>query len=230
MTILWRMRRRRWWIPTLVYVLVALLIGYGAATGVNGLLALSLSPKDLPPTTTLPVSAPKTVAPPTIDTFSMPANWRGDPLLVLAARTFQDAVEQATGTRPEVVDTDADFTVSRAPALPDGAYRLTTEGVAGSGRNGIADGLFAAADLIAGGEELPDLTSKPVVADLDYRFADYGAVGVEPDPQAWAAQDDYSHNSRQFADVILDAPPWIDPAGMRAATRDWKQYIDHIRA
>ena len=229
-TILWRMQRPRWWIPTLVYALVALLIGYAAATGVNGLLALSLSPKDLPPTTTVPVTATETVAPPSIETLAMPAGWRGDPLLVLAARTFQDAVEQATGTRPEVVAGAADFTASRAPELPDGAYRLTREGVAGSGRSGAADGLFAAANLIAGGAELPDLAGKPVVADLEYRFADYGAVGVEPDPQAWAAQDDYSHNSRQFAEVILDAPPWIDPAGMRAAARDWKRYIDHIRA
>ncbi|MEI2786230.1 MAG: hypothetical protein V9E82_11095 [Candidatus Nanopelagicales bacterium] len=137
------MQRPRWWIPTLVYALVALLIGYAAATGVNGLLALSLSPKDLPPTTTVPVTATETVAPPSIETLAMPAGWRGDPLLVLAARTFQDAVEQATGTRPEVVDGAADFTASRAPELPDGAYRLTREGVAGSGRSGVADGVFA---------------------------------------------------------------------------------------
>lgn len=224
------MRRPRWWIPTLVYLLVALLLGYGAALGVNGLLSLSLSAKDLPATAASTARAATPATAQQIATMSMPVGWQTDPLLRLAVRTFRDAVQEATGTVPRLVRDDADFVVRRAPGLPVGAYRVTRAGVAGNGRNGIADGLFAAADAVAGGAGLPDLGGAPVVADLEYRFADYGAVGVEPDPQAWAAQDDYSHNSRQFADVMLDAPPWIDPSGMREATRDWKQYIDHIRA
>ncbi len=94
----------------------------------------------------------------------------------------------------------------------------------------MANGMLAAATAIQAGEPLPDLTGLPVVPDLEYRFADYGAVGVEPDPQAWAEQDDYSHNSRQFADVVLSEPPWIDPVGLERVTQEWQDYIDHIRA
>lgn len=212
---------RRWWIPTLAYAIVALLVGYAAATGVNGMLALSMTPKELPKTPAVPVST--TVAPaPNIQTIRIPKAYKSDPLVRLALRDFR-----AAAGNPDVVDGAADFSVREAPALPEGGYRLTKQGVAGNGRNGIADGLFAAAAAISGGQPL--LTGT-VVADLEYRFADYGAVGVQPDPQAWAAQDDYSHNSRQFADVMLDRPPWVDPAGMAEVTREWKQYINHIRA
>jgi len=214
---------RRWWIPTLIYVVVALLVGYAVAVGVNGMLALSMAPKELPATPTVPVSVPAVGQAPDILTIRMPVGYQSDPLLRLALRDFRRAV----GTPTRVVSTPADFTVREAPSLPDGAYRLTNRGVAGNGRNGLADGLFAAADAIRSGQ--PMLTGT-VAADLEYRFADYGAVGVEPDPQAWAAQDDYSHNSRQFADVMLDHPPWVDPAGMAQVSKEWHQYIDHIRA
>lgn len=214
---------RRWWIPTLIYVVVALLVGYAVAVGVNGMLALSMAPKELPATPTVPVSVPAVGQAPDIQTIRMPVGYQSDPLLRLALRDFRRAV----GTPTRVVSTPADFTVREAPSLPDGAYRLTNRGVAGNGRNGLADGLFAAADAIRSGQ--PMLTGT-VAADLEYRFADYGAVGVEPDPHAWAAQDDYSHNSRQFADVMLDHPPWVDPAGMAQVSKEWHQYIDHIRA
>ncbi len=94
----------------------------------------------------------------------------------------------------------------------------------------MANGLLAAADAVAAGDPLPDLQGLPVVPDLEYRFADFGAVGVEPDPVRWSQQSDYSHNSNQFADVILAEPPYVDPEGLLAAERDWKQYVDHIRA
>ncbi|MBK6763156.1 MAG: hypothetical protein IPG68_07685 [Micrococcales bacterium] len=224
------MKRRRWWIGSLVYALVAILIGFGVATATNGLLALSIEPKQAQPTAPIPVSRVAAAAePPDIATVATPAGYRDDPLLVMAVVWFQDAVEASTGTRPRVVTGPADFTV-RTADLPAQAYRLGPVGVSGAGREGMANGLLAAADAIAGGTGLPDLAGAPVVPDLEYRFADFGAVGVEPDPQAWAAQDDYSHNSQQFADVILSKPPWVDPAGMERVTQEWQDYIDHIRA
>ncbi|MFN8184730.1 MAG: hypothetical protein U0R23_09940 [Candidatus Nanopelagicales bacterium] len=223
------MTRRRWWVPSLVYALVAILIGFGVATATNGLLALSIEPKQAQPTAPIRVS-PATAAaePPDIATVAMPAGYRDDPLLLMAVGRFQDAVA-TTGTRPRVVNGPADFTV-RTGDLPAQGYRLSANGVTGAGRQGMANGLLAAADAVAAGTGLPDLAGAPIVPDLEYRFADFGAVGVEPDPQAWAAQDDYSHNSRQFADVMRSEPPWVDPAGLARVTQEWKDYIDHIRA
>ena len=223
------MARRKWWIGSLVYALVAILIGFGVATATNGLLALSIEPKQAQPTAPIPVAQADRADPPDIATVAMPAGYRDDPLLVMAVGRFQDAVEARSGTRPRVVKGPADFTV-RSGALRAQAYRIGPDGVSGAGRQGMANGLLAAADAIAGGTGLPDVTGAPVVPDLEYRFADFGAVGVEPDPQAWAAQDDYSHSSRQFADVMLSEPPWVDAAGLSRVTQEWKDYIDHIRA
>ena len=220
---------KRWWVPTTVYLIVAVLLGYGVAQATNSLLGLSMSPKDLPASAPIAVSGNPALRTPVIDTVAMPAGWRADPLLRLAWRIFREALT-SDGSRPRLVRQEADFTVRADSSLPKGSYLLTRKGIRGGGREGLADGLFAAADAVSGGQELPDLADKPVVADLEYRFADYGAVGVEPEPQAWAAQDDYSHNSRQFAGVMLDEAPWIDPAGMARAKLDWKRYIDHIRA
>ena len=81
------MKRRRWWIGSLVYALVAILIGFGVATATNGLLALSIEPKQAQPTAPIPVTrVAAAVAPPDIATVAMPAGYRDDPLLVMAAR------------------------------------------------------------------------------------------------------------------------------------------------
>ncbi|HQR79425.1 MAG TPA: hypothetical protein PLT68_04320, partial [Actinomycetota bacterium] len=222
--------RRRWWLASLIYAMVALLLGLGVATGVDGMLALSLSTKELPLRGRVPVAQPAAAEPmPAIATVGMPAGYRQDPLLVMAVDRFRDSVGQATGKRPRIVTGRADFTVTDDD-LPAQGYRLSAAGVKGAGRQGMANGLLAAADALAAGAGLPDLAGRTVVPDLEERFADYGAVGVEPDPRAWAAQDDYSHNSRQFAGVVLSEPPWVDPAAMRRVTREWHDYIDHLRA
>ena len=223
--------RRRWWIPSLIYALVAVLIGFGVASATNGLLSLSIEPKQLPPEAVVPVSAPAEPAQsPDIATIAMPADYASDPLLTMAVTRFQDVLKAEGGQRPEVVTGSADFVVSSAKDLPAQGFQVWAGGVNGAGRQGMANGLLAASDAVAAGEELPADPGAPVVPQLEYRFADYGAVGVEPDPQAWAAQDDYSHNSRQFADVVLSEEPWVDPEGLAQVTQEWQDYIDHIRA
>jgi Glycosyl hydrolase family 67 C-terminus len=223
------MAARRWWIPSVLYALVALLIGFGVAQATNGLLSLSMTDKQVPAVAEVPVSQARPAEPPQVSTIGMPRGYADDPLLVMSAGRLQDALEAATGNRPDLVTGRGDFTVEPKPLAAE-AYQLSAQGVSGQGRQGMANGLLAAADAVSAGTALPDLTGMPVVPDLTYRFADYGAVGVEPDPQAWAAQDDYSHNSRQFADVVLSEPPWVDPAGMERVTAEWERYIDHIRA
>ncbi len=223
--------RRKWWPASLVYLLVAVIIGLAMASATNGLLAVSLSDKQVAADAVLPAATPAPQRPQLdIGSIRMPADYEDDPLLTMAAERMQDAVAAATGDRPSITQGQSDFTVRRDADLTSGSYRLSRTGVSGGGREGMANGLLAAADAVAAGTPLPDLEGAPIVADLEYRFADFGAVGVEPDPQAWAAQDDYSHNSNQFADVILDESPYVDPAGLADAKRDWKQYIDHIRA
>lgn len=223
--------RRKWWLASLVYALIAVVIGFGVASATNSLLALSLSDKEVAAKAVLPDPTPiAQQSPPEIESIGMPAGYQDDPLLVMAVERLQDAVASSTGRRPSVREAEGDFIVRRDTELKPEAYRLSASGVDGAGREGMANGLLAAADAIGAGAALPDLTGAAIVPDLEYRFADFGAVGVTPDPQAWATQDDYSHNSNQFADVILSEPPYVDPVGLAEAKRDWKQYIDHIRA
>jgi hypothetical protein len=213
-----------------VYALIAVVIGLGVASATNSLLAVSLSDKEVAAEAVLPDPTVVPQSPPEIESIGMPVDYQDDPLLDMAVERMRDAVASSTGRRPAVREGQGDFLVRRDAGLAPQAYRLSARGVDGAGREGMANGLLAAADAIGAGAALPDLSSAPVVPDLEYRFADFGAVGVTPDPQAWAAQDDYSHNSNQFADVILAEPPYVDPAGLAEAKRDWKQYIDHIRA
>ena len=46
----------------------------------------------------------------------------------------------------------------------------------------------------------------------------------------WAAGDDYSHNSKAFADVILADAPYIDEAALEVARDDFEAYVRHALA
>ncbi len=224
---------RRWALVALAYAVVALLVGYLAATALNATLAISYSDKALPtePVMTAAGSSPVSSAPIALTSIAMPVGYAQDPLLAEAVDRLAGAVAERTGSRPSVSsDAQADFVVAQDPAVPSEGYRLDTGGVSASDRNGLADGIFAAALAVRAGRDLPDVSAGPIVADLEYRYVDMGSVGVRPDPAAWSAQDDYSHNSGAFADVILAEPPYIDPAGMEQARADWEQYVKHIRA
>lgn len=226
-----RTQARGWAIAAVAYAVLALLIGQVAAAGLNDVLAISFGPKALPTEPVLPAATEVSTAPVGLDSIAMPDGYADDTLLAQALDRLAAAVAGRTGTSPAVVSgAEADFVVAEDAGVPAGGYRLSRQGVAASDRNGLADGLFAAALAIEAGRGLPDVSADPVVADLPYRYVDMGAVGVRPDPEAWSAQDDYSHNSGAFAEVILAAPPYVDPTGMARARADWEQYVDHIRA
>jgi hypothetical protein len=158
-----------------------LLVGLGVASATNGLLALSVDTKQIPQEVVVPVSAPTQPAePPDIATIAMPKGYADDPLLAMAVERFQDALA-TVGERPKIVSGSADFVV-RQKDLPAQGFQMWAEGVNGAGRQGMANGLLAAADSVAAGQELPASPGAPVVPQLEYRFADYGAVGVQPDP------------------------------------------------
>ncbi len=242
-------RGGRWLLVALVYLIVALLIGYLAATGLNSALATSYNDKDLPTEAPLAVPAAGTVAPPTsdlaLDRIVLPIGATQDPLLSAAGDRLATAVEARGGTRPSLEEEalgeldapDADpavpegsLLVATSGQVPEGGYQFGTGILTGGDDNGLADGLFAAALAIEAGHGLPEPTAQPVVADLQYRYVDLGAVGVVPDPKAWLEQTDYSHNSKEFSEVILAEEPYVDPAGLADVQADFTAYVDHIRA
>ena len=67
-----------------------------------------------------------------------------------------------------------------------------------------------------------------VAPALEQRFVDTGAVGITPDPQAWAAQDDYVHASGALADVVLAREPWLDPEALAEVDAQWRTYVDRM--
>ena len=184
--------RRKWWLASLVYALIAVIIGFGVASATNSLLALSLSDKEVAAKAVLPDPTPiAQQSPPR----SNPSGCRPATRMTPArhgcrATAGCGCVEH--GRRPSVREAEGDFIVRRDTELETRGLSFERQRVDGAGREGMANGLLAAADAIGAGAALPDLTGAAIVPDLEYRFADFGAVGVTPDPRAWATQDDYS--------------------------------------
>ena len=151
-------RTPRWGLGAALALVACLLLGYLAAGLLNDALAISYNEKDLPvePTLVAPTDAPAEVRP--IESIALPAGASDDPLLTAASSRFAQAIEGATGQAPSTTEDDGtaadatpDFVVAEDPSLPAGSYRLDASGVTGADRNGIADGLFAAALSIEAG-------------------------------------------------------------------------------
>jgi hypothetical protein len=231
-------RRQGLWAAVAAVVLLAL--GWVVADQLTAALRISSQPSTAPSEQLVAatVGAPATYD--VVRTVVMPSD---DPLLQLAARTYADALEARTGTRPAVVvgasgGTDGRTTVvALDKALPlnvgttnrDQGYRLATQGqvltVAAQERQGAAAGLFALADTIESGRPLPaDGTFAPA---LGIRMLDSGAVGVEPDPEAWRSGTDYSHNSLAFRDAILTDAPYVDQEALAEDAADFRAFVDH---
>jgi hypothetical protein len=113
------------------------------------------------------------------------------------------------------------YTLSRQ----DGTLTLSA-----AGREGLAAGLFQLSDRVDAGEAWRDVPVGPteVVPVLGRRYVDTGAVGVTPDPDAYAAQDDYVHATGALADVVLPAPPWLDARALAAVDAQWRAYVDRM--
>lgn len=74
------------------------------------------------------------------------------------------------------------------------------------------------------GRAVPDTLRHP----LTLRLVDAGATGILPDTAQWGH--DYSHATRAFQHLLLDAPPYIDSAAFEAVRRDWDAYLDRMVA
>ncbi len=63
-----------------------------------------------------------------------------------------------------------------------------------------------------------------VTTPLALRLVDSGGVGIPLD--AWGS--DYSHDRRVFRRVILEGPPYIDPAEFARVERDWRLHVERM--
>jgi hypothetical protein len=227
-------RTRRRAISAIVTVVVLLVVGWLVAGQITAALRMSASP-DVVPVESLRAAPAGTSSPdyPAVGSVVLPSD---DPLLALAGRTYAEAVGERTGTTPRVVvgtadDPAATTVLLGAAGTGDQGYRLTSRGsgvtVEAADRTGAAAGLFQLADRMRAGEPLPPFDGTVVEPRLGLRMLDSGAIGVTPDPQAWAAGTDYSHNNHAFADVMLPDAPYVDQAALAAATDDFTAFVDH---
>ena len=67
------------------------------------------------------------------------------------------------------------------------------------------------------------LPAAPETGSLPLRLVDMGGVGIPADTAAWGHS--YSHATHAFDQLILDGPPWLDPAGADAVREDWRAYV-----
>ncbi|MDR6905304.1 hypothetical protein J2X63_000990 [Agromyces sp. 3263] len=205
-------------------VLVAL--GAGVAVVLGDELGIRSEPSDVPSETL--VAAPETpaVTPPAFTDITAPATVR----MGLAVDELRDAVADAgttdgTSTLDVVVgdggDDDETYRLEGSP----GALRLFAASEAGA-----TLGVYDLAAAVRDRRSVTEHLGEAVESRLGFRMVDLGAVGVAVDEPEWAAGDDYSHNSKAFADVILAEAPYIDEAALDVAREEFETYVRHALA
>ncbi len=246
--------RRR--LQAIVVLALGLGLGYAVAGQLDAFLGIEFLPKPLPaeasPGAARPLRAPAPVSP--VAAIVLPPGGLQDPLYSEAARALADALEQRSGERPGIVESDTTPTAGRlilvgSPSAPQGAAAplstaesfafipVQTDGgepalaVVGGGRTGDAYGLYRLADQLLTGAEEPDLFSTTQVFSpaLSLRWVDLGAVGVPQDPQRWDAAN-YSHHQRHFEDALIAGPPFVDEAQFSRAEQQFRDYVQRMIA
>ncbi|MCP2369890.1 hypothetical protein BJ978_000566 [Agromyces terreus] len=209
-----------------VAALILLALGAGIAFVLTDALGIRTEAADLPVESPRAVDIAPTVLPPAFDVVAA----TGSPRLDAALAELEEAVADASATAGTatlaVVAGDGD------PA--DETYTLTGAPdalrVEGASEAGAVRGVYDLALAVRDGRSTAERLGDTVVSRLPFRMADLGAVGVEPDEEAWAAGDDYSHNSKAFEDVILPDAPYIDEEALAAARVEFDDYVDHLLA
>ena len=225
-TLLDVMARTRRGILAGVALTVLVALGAGVAVVLGDELGIRSEPADIP-TETL-VSAPETAAitPPAFTAITAPASLRMD----LAVEELRGAVTDAGATDG---DTTLDVVVGDG-GDDDESYRL--EGspdalrVVAASEAGATLGVYDLAAAVRDRRSVTAHLGETVDSRLGFRMVDLGAVGVAVDEPAWAEGDDYSHNSKAFADVILADAPYIDEAALAEARVGFEAYVRHALA
>ncbi len=217
---------------------VLLALGAGISFVLSDELGISSEPSDVP--AELLTAAPETAAvlPPEFTSIDAPSTPRLDLAVDELRAAVDDAIDGAGGageasgsaTLQVVIgdgdpgDGDPDDETYRLDGDAS-ALRIVADGAAGAVR-GVYDLAAAARDR----RPLTEHLGEEVTSRLGFRMVDLGAVGVTVDEEAWAAGDDYSHNSKAFADVILADAPYIDEAALEVARADFDAYVRHVLA
>src|SRR5215207_4907263 len=225
-TLLHVMTRTRRGVLAGVALTVLVALGAGVAVVLGDELGIRSEPADIPAESLLAAGETPTVAPPVFTHVIAPASARMD----LAVSELRDAVADASTTEGTaalqvVVDDGPDSDESyRVEGSPE-ALRIVAASEAGAAL-GVYDLAAAARD----GRAVDEHLGETVDSRLGFRMVDLGAVGVTVDKPAWVAGDDYSHNSKAFADVILADAPYIDEAALEVARADFELYVRHALA
>lgn len=210
-----------------VAALILLALGVGIAVVLTDALGIRSEASDVPAETLVAAPVAPAVVPPAFTRIDAPASAR----VGMAVEELRDAVADAgatkgTATLDVIVDSavDADDESYRLEGTPD-ALRVVAASDAGAAL-GVYDLAAAARD----GRPIDERLGQEVESRLGFRMVDLGAVGVTVDEAEWAAGDDYSHNSKAFADVILADAPYIDEAALGIARADFEAYVRHVLA
>lgn len=216
---------------TLLSLVLSLLAGWAVAGALSGFLAIEFKDKDVPTETATSAkpAAARAIAP--LGEVSVGGNLARGPRVELAQRLLRDAMGGRETADTSEVTIRGRLTTRGSLGNEGFDIRMTATTVAVHARDviGLSNGLFRIADQIASGHDWAD-TAGAVTPRLAHRFVDTGAVGIEPDAEAYAAQTDYQHASGALENVVLSKPPYVDAAGLAQAQADWKQFVDHAVA
>lgn len=212
----------------LVGIALAVLLAFGAGIAfvIGDELGIRSEPADIPAETLTVLSETAAVAPPEFTDISAPASARLD----LAVGELQAAVAEAAATDGT---TTLDVVVGDGP-VDDETYRLEGDAsalrIVAAGETGAVRGVYDLAAAVRDRRSVTEQVGETVESRLGFRMVDMGAVGVTVDEAEWAAGDDYSHNSKAFADVILPEAPYIDEAALEVARAEFETYVQHVLA
>lgn len=210
-----------------VAALILLALGAGIAFVLTDALGIRSEPADVPAETLVAAPAAPAAVPPVFTRVDAPTSAR----VGMAVEELRDAVADAGSTEGTAT---LDVIVEAAADADDESYRL--EGspdalrVVAASDAGAALGVYDLAAAVRDGRRVDERLGQVVESRLGFRMVDLGAVGVTVDESEWAAGDDYSHNSKAFADVILADAPYIDEAALEVARADFEAYVRHVLA
>jgi len=212
-------------------ILVLLALGVGIAVVLTDALGIRSEPSDIPAETLVAAPEAPVAVPPAFTAVTAPDSMR----VGMAVEELQDAVADAGATDgTATLDVVVEGSGAAAASDADDTYRLegTPEAlrVVAATEAGAALGVYDLAAAVRDGRPVDERLGDVVESELGFRMVDLGAVGVTVDESEWAAGDDYSHNSKAFADVILPEAPYIDEAALEVARADFETYVRHALA
>jgi hypothetical protein len=237
---------RRW--PALVVAGVGLLLGVGAAVGLNDALGIEFVERDRPEDP--PIHTGEVPAPGPFEAVAAIVVPEDDAWVERGAGRLADAIADRTGTRPALVGPAADPPACRRidVGTPDPAALGRTDLEAAEGseafrldaddagltlraatRDGQLVGLAWIADRIATGASEADLVGEVVEPDLSRRLVDLGGLGAPREP-ADRDPTNYSHDVRRFETALLPGPPYVDADAFAAVEADLVDYLDLMRS